>query len=115
LEKSLNSVVNKWYILSIWRLYHIINNIKNNKKIYDYWISFKKYLEKYDYLQKVLLDDKFFKIFKQIIETEVFWKKRHSGQISFVETRKARKLIIWNLKNKESLIYMLLSTQDVEF
>jgi hypothetical protein len=49
------------------------------------------------------------------MDTEILWKKRHSGQVSFVETREARELLIWDLKNKKSLIYLLLSTQDMDY
>ena len=115
LEKSFHSIVNKWYILSVWRLYHILNDIKTWEKLFDYGKSFSEYLDKYFYLKDVLLDDKFLKIFKEILETEILWKKRHSGQISFVETRRARKLLIWNLRDKNSLIYLLLSTQDMDY
>jgi len=115
LEKTFHSLVNKWYGLSIGRLYHILESISKNKEIYDYWKCFKNYLDKYSYLKDVLLDKNFLNIFKQIIDTEIFWKKRHTGQISFVETRKARELIIWKLKDKNSFIYILLSSQDMDY
>lgn len=115
MEKALHSVVNKWYILSLWRLFHILKNIKNNEWLYDYWKNFSDYLDKYIYLKDVLLSEDFLRIYQEILDTEILWKKRHSGQISFVETRKARKLLVWNLKDKKCLIYMFLSTQDMEF
>ena len=115
MEKALHSVVNKWYILSLWRLFHILKDINNDEKLYDYGKNFSNYLDKYIYLKDVLLDDKFLKVYQEILDTETLWKKRHSWQISFVETRKARKLLVWNLKEKNSLIYLLLSTQDMDY
>ena len=115
MEKAMHSVVNKWYILSLWRLFHILKDINNDEKLYDYGKNFSNYLDKYVYLKDVLLDDKFLKIYQDILDTETLWKKRHSWQISFVETRKARKILIWDLKDKESLIYLLLSTQDMDY
>ncbi len=115
IEKAFNSIVNKWYILSLGRFFHILSDIKDNKELFDYWNNFKKYLDKYVYLKDILLDKEFLSIFKQIIDSEILWKKRHSGQISFVETRKARNLLIWNLKDKKSFIYKLLSTQDMDY
>jgi len=115
LEKSLHSVVNKNYILSVWRLYHILQTIKKEEKLFDYVQCFNDYLNKYFYLKEVLLDQEFLNIFKKIIDSEILWKKRHTWMMSFTETRKARKLLVWELKDKKSLIYMILKTQDVEY
>ncbi len=115
LEKTLNLVVNKWYILSIWRLYHILSNIKNDKQLFDYWKTFKDYLDKYSELKNILLNDNFLEIFKKLIDSEILWKKRHSWSISFIETRKARKLLIWDFKDKNSLIYNMVKYWDLEY
>lgn len=115
LEKTLHMVVNKNYILSIGRLFHILILIKNNDILYDYGKTFKNYLEKYTYLKDVLLDDKFLKVFEEIVSSEIFWKKRHTWNISFDETKKARELITWEFKNIDSLIYMLLKTQEIDY
>ena len=115
IEKALHSVVNKWYILSVGRLFHILKSIKNDDDKYDYVSNFKEYLYKYSYLKEVILEDKFLSIFSKLMNTEILWKKRHSGQINFVETRESRELFVWDLTNKESLIYLLLSTQDMDY
>jgi hypothetical protein len=39
--------------------------------LYDYTKAFIEYLKKYDYLEKILLDDVFYKLFEEIIETEI--------------------------------------------
>lgn len=112
LEKSLNSIVNQKYILSVWRLYGLIKKIKDWEILYDYSKCFKEYLEKYENLQKLLLNDKiFFKLFTEINKMEVLASKRHSWIINKKETIKARKILIWNLEDKNSLIYKLLETQ----
>jgi len=115
LEKTLNLVINKWYILSVWRLYHLLSNIKENKNLYDFTKAFKLYLDKYQDLKNILLNEEFLKIFKQIIDSEILGKKRHSWNINFQETRKARKLLIWDLKDKNSLIYHLVKFWDIEY
>ena len=115
LEKTLNSVVNKWFILSTWRLLHLIKNISEEKELFDYGKVFKKYLEKYDYLWNILLSPEFIKKYDELISTETLWKKRHSGKINFLDTRKSRNLIIWDFKDKGSIIYMLLKTQEIDF
>lgn len=59
LEKALNLVVNKWYILSTWRLYGLLKIIKFDLELNDYSTCFKDYLDKYIDLRDVLLDDNF--------------------------------------------------------
>jgi len=115
LEKTLHSVVNKWFILSVWRLFHILKLIKNDEGLYDYGKVFKEYLNKYYYLKEVLLDKEFLKIFEEIVGSEILWKKRHTWNINFEETTSARKFLIWDFKDENSLIYMLLKTQEVDY
>jgi len=114
LEKSLFLIIEKNYSLSIWRLFHLLQIIKNKEEInWKNIIIFKEFLEKFSFIKNILLDDEFFKIFEEIIETEVLWEKRHSGQISFIETREARKLLIWDFNNKNCIIYKLMMIGEV--
>lgn len=115
LEKSLNSVVNKWYTLSLGRLFHIIKLIKDDDTLYDYWKCFKKYLDKYKYIWDILYWDDFFNIYEELISSEILGKKRHVWKISFVETRSARKLLIWDFKNEMSLIYKFIEIWKVDY
>lgn len=116
LEKSLHSVVNKWYILGIWRLFHVLTTIKNDAESYDYVQNFSLYLNKYSHIKDNLLsNDKFLTVFSKLMDTEILWKKRHIWKITFVETRKAREYLIWDLKDKESLIYLLLKSEDMDY
>ena len=134
LEKSVKSVIFNNYSLSAWRLYHLLKTINEEEKVKQniihpplgtsfekgrwklnhYTYLFYKFLKKYSYLESILLkDDTFFEIFEKIIETEVLWSKRHSGQISFVDTREARKLLIWDFKDKNCLIYKLMMIWEI--
>ena len=115
LEKALNSVVNKWYILSVWRLYHLIKLIKNNDKLYDFGTAFKEYIEKYQYIREILFNNAFYDNFSKLINSEILWKKRHVWKISFVEAREARKYLIWDFKDVNSLIYKFIEIWKVDF
>ena len=115
LEKSLNSVVNKWYILSIWRLFHLVSLIKKDEKLYDFWKCFKNYLEKYTYISDILFNKDFYYNFDKLINSEILWKKRHVWKVSFVEAREARSFLIWDFKNENSLIYKLIEIGKVEY
>lgn len=125
LEKALFSVVSKKYSLSVWRLFHIIKILREYDshtdstksspiKLNPYIKVFKKYIEKYSFLETILIkDDELFIIFNKIIESEVLWSKRHSWRISFVDTREARKLMIWEFRETNSLIYKLIELGEV--
>jgi len=114
LDKSIFLIIENNYSLSAWRLFHIIKNIKEKENInWRYVELFNQYLEKFSYIKNILLEDEFCNNFEKIIETEVLWEKRHSGQISFVETREARKLLIWDFKDKNCLIYQLMMIWEV--
>lgn len=115
LEKSLNSVVNQWYILSVWRLFHIISLIRTDWELYDYGKCFKEYLEKYDYISEILLNDDFFKNFESLVDSEILGKKRHVWKISFTETRTARNLLIWDFEDINCLLYKFMEIAKVDY
>ena len=115
LEKTLNMVVNKWYILWFGRLYGLIKYIKQDGALYDYGECFAEYLDKYYYLKDILLEDHFFSQITELANSEVLWAKRHKGNIAGKEAIKARQLFIGNYEDKNSIIYKLLESQSVEF
>lgn len=115
LEKALNSVVNQWYILSVWRLFHVMELIKKDETMYDYWKCFREYLEKYDYISEILFREDFYNNFEKLADSEVLWKKRHFWKISFDEVKDARKILIWDFKDKNSLIYWFLEMLKVDY
>lgn len=115
LEKSLNLIVNSKYIMSVGRLYGLLKMIKEDQKLYDYGRCFRDYLEKYSELQNVLLDDAFFEVFTRLNKSEVLASKRHSGTISKKETIEARKWLIGDFQDQNSLIYMILKSQSVMY
>jgi len=115
LEKSLNSVVNTNYILSVWRLYHLITIIQENWELFDYWKCFKEYIEKYDNISNILFNKNFMQNFKSLVSSEILGKKRHVWNISFEETREARKLLIWDFKDENSLIFKFMEIVKVDY
>lgn len=115
LEKSLNSVVNQWYILSIWRLFHLVKLIKEDEQLHDYGKCFKEYLEKYDFISEILFADEFYENFSDLVNSEILWKKRHVWKINYEETTQARTLLIWDFKDENSLIYKFIEIGKVDY
>lgn len=115
LEKALNLVVTKKYILSVGRFYALIKMIREWEKLHDYGLAFKKYTEKYSDLNELVWDDDFFTKMTALNKSEVLSSKRHSGNITKKETEVARDLFIWDFKDKKSILYKLLETQAVNY
>ncbi len=114
LEKTFHSVVNKWYILWIWRIYHMLKLVRRELEIYDYWKCFLEFLEKYDYIWKTLLSQNFFDKLEVIVNSEALWKKRHIWKMTFEETKRARELLIWDFEDKQSILYKLAELWSIE-
>ncbi len=114
MEKTLNSVVNQGYILWVWRFYHLLKIIRSGDALEDYAQCFADYLNKYNYLGETFLSDQFYWNFWKLVNSEILWKKRHVGNISFEETAHARTLLIWDFENQNCLIYKMIETQKIE-
>ena len=114
MEKTLNSVINQWYILWVWRFYHILKMIRSWEVLEDYAQCFKDYILKYNYLWDMFLSDEFYWEFWKLINSEILWKKRHVWNINLEETAKARKILIWNFEDTNCLIYKMIETQKIE-
>lgn len=115
LEKALHMVVNKKYILSLGRLFHLIQRLRKNEKLWDYQSSFKQYLEHHSDVSQVILSDSFYLLLTQVVDSEVLWKKRHEWKINFLETREAREKIVGRLRDRDCLIYQLIAIKKIDF
>jgi len=113
MEKSLHSVVTKRFILSLGRLFGLLRMIRNGEKLHDFGRTFSEYLDKYPDIRTMLLSDRFFLLFEKIIESDVFWGKRHQGSISLEDTKKTRKWITGDFTDKDGLMYQVLESQAV--
>ncbi len=113
LEKSLFQVVQKWYTLSTGRLYHLLSDIKNNELSWEYAQYFDVYLETYTDLQKTLLSDEWYDSYEQLVNTGIFWSKRHTGAISVSDIETTRQFLVGNLENKNCIFYKLIQTAEV--
>lgn len=113
LEKAMHFVVTKKYILSLWRLYWLLKSIKNDEKLFMYSEAFASYLYKHTELKDVLLSEAFLRLFKELINSEVFWAKRHAWKINLEETKRTRDVMVWEFSKKESILYILLESQSI--
>lgn len=112
MEKAIHFVITKRYILSIGRLYGLLKSIRTGERLFDYGSAFKEYLEKYRTIGDYLLSDEFFVPFSEIVESDVFGGKRHSGKISLQETADTRAILLGDYRDTKALLYRFLETQS---
>jgi len=113
LEKALHLIVNKWYILSAGRLFALMKIANEWSYWWDYVEFFKKYLNKPTDVSDLLTDQKFYKTFEKLNKSGLLSAKRHSWVISKAETIEARKMFVWDYKNKNSILYKIMEYWSV--
>ena len=92
LERDLENIITKKYTLSIGRLYQIVEMIRKDSisregycsNLVDFWKS------QDPALLKVLISDDFFFSFSQLMDREIFSKKRHEKKVSYKDIRELR-------------------------
>lgn len=115
MEKALYAVITKKHILSLGRLYGLLQSIRTGEKLHDFGTLFSDYLSKYPSLRELLVSDAFFDLFKKVILSEIFGSKRHQGSINMEDTKNARKWIAGDFADKDSLLYRILESQAVMY
>lgn len=111
INKNILNLIKKDYSLSFSRFYNIImdSSDEGGIKLENEWIIFLK--QKIPSIFQLLQKNEFMNSYKQLMNLEVFWKKRHSEKISYSETKLARSLIIGDFQNKKtSMLYNLIQS-----
>lgn len=111
LEKSLRLIVEKKFTFSLGRLYQSLDEISKWKQLTPYLWEFSNFLKSRAFLWEVLLSKSFLLQLKCVIDSHALTDKRHTGTLSRADTISARNTIIWDFKDKESILYLLSSTQ----
>ncbi len=95
LDRDIENILHKNYTLSIGRLYQIVYMIRedeplssNIERLITYW---KKEIPK---LFEILISDTCFLPFTDLIELEVFSRKRHEAKVSYSDAKRIRELVI---------------------
>lgn len=115
LEKSLHSIIEKNYILSLWRLYQILSDITKWKVLSHYEESFYNYVQQKPHLKKALLEWSFLLQLEKLMNIHAVWEKRHQWILSKNETIICREIFVGNFIRKDSLLYILGDSQSSEF
>lgn len=95
IERDIQNILTKDYILSIGRLYQILKMIRDNEKLpllvselVDFW------KKEFPEIFSMLVSDTFFLPFSELMEREIFTKKRHEKKVTFGDVKKAREIVL---------------------
>lgn len=102
LEQDIVNLIEKKYTLSIGRLYQLILTIKNNSSLGEVTNEFVMHLRNVGVLD-IFLSDEFFILFQQLIEREIFSRKRHESKVTYSDARFVREILIDASKAKGML------------
>lgn len=108
MEKALSKTINSKYSIWVWRLYLLLNKIKEQKWLYDFGRCFEDYLDRKPELKEVLLDPDFSRKMTILMKSWVLWEKRHKWVVSYDETVEARKVLLGELKWQKAILYRLM-------
>jgi hypothetical protein len=91
LEKDLENIIKKNYTLSIGRLYQAVTLIRQKKSLPQ---SISDFIAYNSSILHFLARGDIFSIFSELIEFEVFSKKRHEKKVSYSDVRQIRNIIV---------------------
>jgi hypothetical protein len=114
LEKSLYSVVEKKYILSLGRLFALLKNMQKNTSPWHYENEFRNFLKDKKHLKKALLESDFLLQWERLMSMQVTGEKRHSWMLSRENSLRARNIFIWDFHDTHCLLYILAQSQCVD-
>jgi hypothetical protein len=104
LDIDIVNIVNKNYTLSLGRLYQILQTIRGNNNLSPILYNLVTYWKEYNpTLIEVLVSDTFFVPFTELIEREVFTRKRHESKVTYSDAKIIREVMIGNISQKSFL------------
>ncbi len=104
-ETILYNAIYKKHTISFSKLFPLIQKTTQSKIVNHFHDFLQQEEMKY---WKLFHNEIFFKKYTQIVNSEVFWKKRHSDKISFIEAKETRKIIIGDFQDHTGILYLLL-------
>lgn len=95
LGRDIQNIITKKYTLSIWRLYQILSLVREGKIVdeivFDLISFWKKSTSE---VFELLISDEFFLPFAELMEREIFTKKRHENKVTFGDVKKVREVLV---------------------
>lgn len=114
LEKVFHSVVNDGYILWLNKFLFSLLEISKQHISLPYISCFRDFLQRRKELWNILFSPDFLEASEKILWSDIFWGKRHSGEISLSEVESIRSIVVGKFETKSCLIYKLFETQKID-
>lgn len=108
-EKTLHKVVTKKYHLSIGKLFETLKSVQHDTRKGPYQKAFLEYLKFLWPFGKFLTSDDFSASWSDLMDSDIFWGRRHIGSISKEETQKIRMNLTGNYNDGQCLFIDFLS------
>ncbi len=104
LDIDIVNIFTKNYTLSLGRLYQILQTIRGNNTLSPILCNLVTYWKEHNSaLLAVLISDTFFVPFTELIEREVFTRKRHESKVTYSDAKIIREVMIGNISQKSFL------------
>lgn len=108
-DADITNIIQKWYTLSIGRLYQLLSLICDGVDISPMTESLIAYWQKeIPNTLAVLISDECFVPFSDLIELEVFSRKRHEGKVNYSDAEKIRAVMV-DATSTKSFLEMIFS------
>jgi hypothetical protein len=102
-DKDLQAILLKDYTLSVWRLYQIVELIRNNTLKSPLLLDLIAFWKR-DSINCIdnLISDTFFLPFQELMNREIFTKKRHEAKVSYADAKLVREIFL----EKRNLLFL---------
>jgi hypothetical protein len=108
-DADITNIIQKWYTLSIGRLYQLLSLIRDGVDISPMTESLIAYWQKeIANTLAVLISDECFVPFSDLIALEVFSRKRHEGKVNYSDAEKIRGVMV-DATSTKSFLEMIFS------
>lgn len=109
LDIDIQNITLKKYTLSIWRFYQILNIFREWKEIiWNVWMIISFWKESFPNTFEVLVSEEFFSEFTELMDRELFTRKRHESKVTYSDAQKIREIMI-DETSRKSFLEMIFS------
>ena len=111
LEKDISNILTKNYTLSIGRLYQILSSVRDRQALSPLVSDLVNFWEKENQTElETLTSDTFFIPFFELMDREIFTKKRHEKKVTFSDVKRVREMMVGGYKDTSSALLKILVT-----
>ena len=109
LDIDIQNIISKKYSFSIGRLYQILSLVLEWKEVsWNVWAIITFWKDNFPSTFEVLISEEFFGEFTELMDRELFTRKRHESKVSYSDAQKIREIMI-DETTRKSFLEMIFS------